>query len=330
MALVIPRRTAGYLLLSALILCLATRFYALPARPDEALLRTGWLAGQMPGWDPSSELGRPLLTATRAGPWYPLNALILLVPLGLADVLRLFAAFSLAGIGTWLWHVARFGARVALADAFAAQIAGLCLVSVASPSALDAFLWAPWMLWAIERRRGRELCVASALSILGGVPLCSLLALGLALLSLLLAHRHMLGWLALGVCLAALAWVPLLESRSWTPHAGTRAPPQLVGDPQARILQNREAPDRLDASVASEHGGLLVFHEAWHPGWKATVAGEDAPVECVDGLYRGVRLPAGTLIVRTKFEPFSLRLGAWTSFCALTLLVLLARPRRVA
>lgn len=324
------RRPIFLVLVSALSLAALAHFFPLPARPDEALLRAGWLRGELPGWDPESGLGRPLLGATHAGPWYPPNALMLLVPLRIADALRLVLALWLLGWGTWCWHVARFGARVAWLDALAAQVAGLCLAGLASPNALDALLWLPWMLWAIEKQRGRELVGASALAILGGVPSCSLAALAVALVACLLRARRMLVALALGVALAAVAWIPLLESRSWSEHAGSRSTPDLVGDPQAQIFQRREAPDRLDAVVESAHGGRLVFHEAWHPGWKAVIDGEDAEIEREGDFYRAVLVPAGRVLVRTKFEAFSLRLGAWTSFGALILVLALARARKLA
>jgi hypothetical protein len=201
---------------------------------------------------------------------------------------------------------------------------------LAGPNALDCVLWTPWMLWAIERRLGLALCGAAALAILGGVPTWSAGALGMALLTVVVRGWRTIGWLALGVLLAAVAWIPLLESRGWTEHAGTRAPPELEGDPQARIFQRRAAPDRLDAEVESEHGGLLVFHEAWHPGWKAVVDGQDAELECANGIYRAVRVGPGRALVRTKFEASSLRLGAWVSGVALLLALVLARARRLA
>ncbi len=141
------------LLLVALALVAALRLFAgeLPPRTDEVLLRAGWLRGELPGWDPGEGLGRPLCGATHAGPWYPLNALALVLPLPAADAVRLALALGLAGVGAYLWHAARFGERAALLDACAAQIAAAFCAQRFGASALDAVLWAPWMLLAIER-----------------------------------------------------------------------------------------------------------------------------------------------------------------------------------
>jgi hypothetical protein len=80
---------------------------------------------------------------------------------------------------------------------------------------------------------------------------------------------------------------------------------------------HRLAPHRADVVVEGSSGGWLVFHEAWYPGWKATVNGTDADVWRVDHAFRAVKIPAGDSIVRTKYEPWSLRIGASLSVLAL-------------
>ena len=69
------------------------------------------------------------------------------------------------------------------------------------------------------------------------------------------------------------------------------------------------ASNRLDVSVEGGDGGILVMHEQWYPGWRATVNGEAAEIERVDHVYRGVRLPPGDAVVRTWYQPASLRWG---------------------
>lgn len=83
------------------------------------------------------------------------------------------------------------------------------------------------------------------------------------------------------------------------------------------LTVHRPAPDRVDVHVANSSGGFLVFQEAYDAGWKAAVDGEDADVIRVDHVCRAVRIPAGSCSVRTKYEPFSLRLGAWCSLLAI-------------
>jgi hypothetical protein len=88
----------------------------------------------------------------------------------------------------------------------------------------------------------------------------------------------------------------------------------------------RPAKNRLDLVVKDSQGGLLVMHEQWYPGWKATINGADARLLCVDDVYRGLWLPPGDLVIRTKYEPWSLRLGF--GLCVLASLAALALGRR--
>ena len=48
---------------------------------------------------------------------------------------------------------------------------------------------------------------------------------------------------------------------------------------------------------------MLVLTDNAYPGWKAKVDGKDAPVERVDYIFRGVRVPAGAHRVEFRFEP---------------------------
>jgi len=104
------------------------------------------------------------------------------------------------------------------------------------------------------------------------------------------------------------------------PRPPSERPPPFV-DPAwqaGEVVAQRTAPNRLEARVTGSSGGWLVFHDGWYPGWKATVNGEDVTVERAQAFVRAVEIPAGDSIVRTKYEPWSLRIGT-----ALTLLGLL-------
>ena len=54
---------------------------------------------------------------------------------------------------------------------------------------------------------------------------------------------------------------------------------------------------------------LLVLTDLHYPGWHAYVGETDVPVLRVNGLFRGVWLPAGHHHVVYRYEPCSLRLG---------------------
>ena len=92
------------------------------------------------------------------------------------------------------------------------------------------------------------------------------------------------------------------------PGVAARAPAPGAGE---AVIEGpfRPAKNRLDLRVRGSRGGLLVMHEQWFPGWKATINGADAEVLRVDHVYRGLWLPAGELDIRTRYAPASLRTG---------------------
>ena len=66
--------------------------------------------------------------------------------------------------------------------------------------------------------------------------------------------------------------------------------------------------------------GILVFGDAYFPGWKAyELDGSDEkeiPIYLADGNFRGVMLDAGNHRIRFKYTPMSAKLGLFSSFLA--------------
>jgi uncharacterized membrane protein YfhO len=62
---------------------------------------------------------------------------------------------------------------------------------------------------------------------------------------------------------------------------------------------------------------LLVLAEAYHPGWRAQVNGQPAPVWPADGLLRAVPVPAGASRVEMTFTDPALRRGLVVTLVAL-------------
>ncbi|MEM7517640.1 MAG: hypothetical protein AAF368_12050, partial [Planctomycetota bacterium] len=95
-------------------------------------------------------------------------------------------------------------------------------------------------------------------------------------------------------------------------------------------LAGQIAGSKLEARVEGGSGGRLVFREAFFPGWKATVNGEDVEVEPADAVFRQLTpiesdLTAAGLAVRSKYEPWSLRYGSLLGLLSLLLTAYLAR-----
>jgi Bacterial membrane protein YfhO len=81
------------------------------------------------------------------------------------------------------------------------------------------------------------------------------------------------------------------------------------GSPGTASIEDYRA-EHVAVDTDARRPALLVLTDNWYPGWKATVDGKSAPVERVDYLIRGVRVPAGAHRVEFSFEPASWRL-AW-------------------
>ncbi len=87
-----------------------------------------------------------------------------------------------------------------------------------------------------------------------------------------------------------------------------------TGEAQASIV--RYAAEEVVVEVQSDGPVLLVLTDAFYPGWRATIDGEPAAIERVNGLFRGLFVPAGSYVVRFAFEPQSYVVGRWTTLLA--------------
>ncbi len=117
----------------------------------------------------------------------------------------------------------------------------------------------------------------------------------------------------------------------WAPADANLAALELPDQPVAAQV-TRYTSTALDIQVDSPATGYLVLSENWYPGWYATVNGESATVEMVNGALRAVRTPAGAAQVALRYRPASwiwgLVLGVAGLLLAVLLLVLALRPRR--
>jgi len=103
--------------------------------------------------------------------------------------------------------------------------------------------------------------------------------------------------------------------------------PAAAGAPRASIVEETTTSLVIDAT-APEGGGYLVLLDSFDPNWRVWVDDLGVPLVRADGVFRGVRLPAGRHTVRFRFLPRAFVLGAAISFAAtLTLLVAATRPR---
>jgi uncharacterized membrane protein YfhO len=67
--------------------------------------------------------------------------------------------------------------------------------------------------------------------------------------------------------------------------------------------------NRVEIEANPAANGLLIFTDAWYPGWSAYVDGEKTPVLRVNSIVRGVALSKGAHTVVFKYCPRSFTLA---------------------
>ena len=117
------------------------------------------------------------------------------------------------------------------------------------------------------------------------------------------------------------------DAGPWVPEAGT-------------VQVTRFTLDELVAQtqVAAPDGAWLVYADAFHPGWRATVDGRDVPIAEANLAFKAVWLPRGDHVVRFWFQPglsyyASYALAVFGAACGLAVLAgfgVAAFPRRPA
>ena len=152
---------------------------------DQIALRDGVREGTLPTWNPLFGMGMPLLGGTITSAFYPANWLALALPPELAAAPLALLSLLLAGLGAFL-----FFRRLGLAfgacavGAVAMQLGGWGLANLYYFMKVDAALWLPWGLWAIEglvrRERGSGLVLfaATALTLVSGMVTISAFVIG--------------------------------------------------------------------------------------------------------------------------------------------------------
>lgn len=222
-----------------------------PALSDQLELRRRLSAGESWTWEEKWGFGAPLLGNTIHGPYYPPNALALLLPPDRAAGWLALASLFLAGLGTWLF-LARRGLPEAacLVGALAFQGTGWGVVNLHYSMKVDAALWLPWCLWALDgfRRGDRRglpiltLCAGAAL-LAGFPPIAGFTLAAVAVVATLWALGDAIGGrgaqrtlvrasapiaaLWLGVLLASIQLVPTAAAAFDSPR-GTPTPERVA------------------------------------------------------------------------------------------------------
>lgn len=82
-----------------------------------------------------------------------------------------------------------------------------------------------------------------------------------------------------------------------------------------------EKPRRQEFDVDAPEAGMFVVADAYYPGWRCTVDGQEISIGAVHGVFRGVRLSAGQHRVEFVYQPRSFQLGLALSAIGLAILI---------
>jgi len=96
----------------------------------------------------------------------------------------------------------------------------------------------------------------------------------------------------------------------------------------ARLL--RRVSDRVRVWAELDCAGLVVLSDTWYPGWQATVDKRPATIFEVDGVVRGVVVPAGRHLIEFRYRPRSVYWGAALTLLAGLVALMVSRVDRGA
>jgi len=93
---------------------------------------------------------------------------------------------------------------------------------------------------------------------------------------------------------------------SWPSGAPVKpggAAPAAPGMQDALLRTRHDGPNRVVMEVTAPASGIVVFHDAFFPGWRVKVDDRDATVCRVDGLFLGVAVDGGRHRVEFRYVP---------------------------
>ncbi len=118
---------------------------------------------------------------------------------------------------------------------------------------------------------------------------------------------------------------------NYAPSSEDESPKTGESMNQIEIVDYSE--ERVEIRTESSRGGLLVLSDAYYPGWKAMVDGDEKPILRANIAFRAIALSPGRHHVIFTYTPPSFKIGAilaslgWLG-CAIALLVLFFRQKR--
>ena len=96
-----------------------------------------------------------------------------------------------------------------------------------------------------------------------------------------------------------------------------------ANDSTATVRLEKYEPNKLEYSVSSKNGGVVVFSEIYYPGWNATVDGVEVPVGRANYILRAISVKPGSHKVVLDFHPKSVSVTETIAYIATAILMLM-------
>jgi hypothetical protein len=91
---------------------------------------------------------------------------------------------------------------------------------------------------------------------------------------------------------------------------------------EVRIVEYE--PNRVVIETTSSQAGFLFLSDAYYPGWRARLDGQEETIYRADYLFRAVLVPPGQHIVEFTFHPLAFKMGLAVALTMVTVLVIAA------
>jgi uncharacterized membrane protein YfhO len=99
----------------------------------------------------------------------------------------------------------------------------------------------------------------------------------------------------------------------------TRGSSPAGGRDEVKIIEYEA--NRVVIETASNQAGFLFLSDAYYPGWRARVDGQEETVYRADYLFRAVLVPPGQHTIEFTFDPVAFKIGLAVALTTAVVLV---------
>ncbi|MBF0449674.1 MAG: YfhO family protein [Candidatus Magnetomorum sp.] len=92
-----------------------------------------------------------------------------------------------------------------------------------------------------------------------------------------------------------------------------------------RVLHIQDDWNQTDIVVETPESGLLILNDPWYPGWQAWINGKQQSIYPVNGIFRGVFIPAGIKNIKFVYAPDALNEAFGVALFSIILFVFFAQ-----